>query len=149
MKKSLTILLLTGLAISQFACGGSTKAQVKELNNINLDLPAGWTVTTDNYGGGAVAEVSAKGMRVLKISEAKNKAESLEMLEKAMAKDTSAINKETLANGFGGTFEKKSGGKKFPVYVINVGDKTYNCEAGAYYDEKYLEEAVKVCKSIG
>lgn len=131
------------------ACGGPSSKQIKELNNITVDLPSGWTIIMNNYGKGTVAEINAKGFgRVLRISEAQHKAESLEMLEKAMSKELTATNGETLPNGFGGAFQRKSDGKKYPLYVINAGGRTYNCEAGPYYKEEALEESSKVCKSI-
>lgn len=146
--KKLTLFALLAMLLFQTACGTASQAQVKDLN-ITLDLPSGWTAVTDTYGGNIVAEITSKGSgRVLKISEAKNKAASLEELVKAMAKDSTAVNQETLPNGFGGTFQKKSNGEKSPVYVINAGGKTFNCEPGPYYDEKVLADAIKVCKSI-
>lgn len=146
--KSLGLFALIIALLLNTACGGASQAQVKELN-ITLDLPAGWSAATDTYGGNLVAEITAKGSgRVLKISEAKNKAASLEELVKAMSKDSTAFTQETLPKGFGGTFQKKSNGEKSPVYVINANGKTYNCEPGPYYDEKVLADAIKVCKSI-
>lgn len=146
--KNLVLFALAAAILFQAACGGASQAQVKELS-ITLDLPSGWSAATDTYGGNTVAEITAKGSgRVLKISEAKNKAASLEELVKAMAKDSTALNQETLPNGFGATFQKKSNGEKSPVYVINSDGKTFNCEPGPYYDEKVLADAIKVCKSI-
>lgn len=139
--KFIAILFIAMLA----ACGGPKTTQIQGMD-LSIDLPSGWKIGNDTYGGVYTIEVSNAGkLRALKITEPAVKVESLDMLVEG-AKDFQILGKETIPLGFGITL--KADGQKQFLYYINKGGKQYKCEPGPYYKESDCDKVIEVIKTI-